>query len=312
MTGPKDRVAALLAVTVVVSCAGWLTGRGSADDPTSSARPQTPTDSQLPPESRPSFGPVIRDWVRTVAYLLPDENDPPNSFRVVEPQERDPGVKNYYKEVCYAPKGEKKPRRILRFFPNGAPCTIIDNIGDEQFCRCLHPDGTVSVYTHWRKGRWVGGHSISPDGKRVHRLARGTGELVFYGREAGNYVHRWYYEGDNFLSKRHQNGSFTMIRLNGEKDWFLVRKTGEDLLLFSKNETWHRPAGGAPVVQALDQAPPRIERRPKPGVGVEADRIYASRRRAFVDEIGRLLDKAGYTWRELGIDFIRTGAAWPY
>jgi hypothetical protein len=132
MTRPKDRVAALLALAVVASGAGLLTCRGSADGPTSSAQPRSPADSQLPPESRHSFEPVVKDWVRKVAYLLPDDYDPPNSFKVIEPEDRDPGVKGYYKEVCYSPKGEeKKPRRILRFFPNGAPCTVIDNIGDE-------------------------------------------------------------------------------------------------------------------------------------------------------------------------------------
>jgi hypothetical protein len=306
-------VAALLALTVIASSAGLLSCRGSADVPTSSAQPRSPADSQLPPESRHTFEPVVKDWVRQVAYLLPDGNDPPNSFKVVEPEDRDPGVKGYYKQVCYSPKGEEKmPRRILRFFPNGAPCTVIDNIGDEQFCRSYYPDGTARGYTHWRKGKWIGGYSISPDGKRVHRLTRGTGELVSYGKGEGNFEHSWYYEGHNFLSKRHQSRSFTEIRLNGEKDWFFFREAGEELLLHSRNEAWRKPAGGIPALQMFDKVP-RIERRPRPpGAGLVAAEQYSARRLDFVEEIGKLLDKGGYTWRKLGIDFIRTGAAWPF
>jgi hypothetical protein len=134
---------------------------------------------------------------------------------------------------------------------------------------------------------------------------------VVYGKGAGNYEHRWYYEGHNYMSKRHQSRSFTEIRLNGEKDWFFVRKAGEELLLLSRNEVWHKPAGGDPELQRLDQ-PPRFERRPRPSGGPEVAEQYSARRLAFVEEIGKLLDKGGYTWRKLGIDFIRTGAAWPF
>jgi RNA polymerase sigma factor (sigma-70 family) len=284
-------------------------------------KPERPTkaslDALLPVESWHTFGPVNPEWKSKVTYLLNDGgDDPPNSLVVVEPDARDPNVKEYRKEVRYfAKEGDKRERRILRYYPDGSLWCDMDIVGDEQFDCSYDPDGTVRGFVHWRKGKWIGGYSVSPDGATIHRLAGGTGELVTYGKKLGNAEHRWYCEGVNFLSKQYRNESVTTIRLNGADDWLIVDKTEERLLATSEREIWNNPAGGVPRVQKFDAQPfadNEHRRVPDPGEVQRTTERYALRRTAFLETYDKFLTRGGYAWDKLGIAFLRKGTTWPY
>ena len=285
-------------------------------------KPERPTkaslDALLPAESRHTFGPVSPEWKSKVTYLLNDGgDDPPNSLLVVEPEARDPNVKGYGKEVRYfAKEGDKRERRILRYHPDGSLACDMDIVGGEQFDCSYDPDGTVRAYVHWRKGKWIGGYSVSPDGATVHRLASGTGELVTYGKKTGNSEHRWYCEGTNFLSKSYRNGSVTMIRLNGTDDWLIIDKTEERFHATSAREFWNKPAGGVPRVQKFEADPfadNENRRAADPGEVQRTTERYALRRMAFLEAYGKFLTRGGYAWDKLGIEFLRKGTGlWPY
>jgi RNA polymerase sigma factor (sigma-70 family) len=294
---------------------------GPKDAPGPVKKPERPTkaslDALLPAESRHTFGPVNPEWKSKVTYLLSDgEDDPPNALRVVEPEARDPSVKGYCKEVRYfAKEGDKRERRIHRYHPDGSLWCEMDIVGDEQFDCSYDPDGTVRASVHWRKGKWIGGYSVSPDGANIHRLVGGTGELVTYGKKLGNSEHRWYCEGVNFLSKQYRNGSVTTIRLNGAEDWLIVDKTEERFLATAEREIWHKPAGGVPRVQKFDAEPfaDNENRRPAdPGEVQRTTERYSLRRRAFLETYDKFLTRGGYAWDKLGIAFLRKGTTWPY
>jgi hypothetical protein len=276
-------------------------------------KPRHSLDSHLPPESRHKFAAVNRNWQSKVVYLVPDKaSDPPNSMMVVEAKDRDPHFKEYYKEVRYfADEKKATPCKILLYYPDGSLYRDIDKRGDEQFTLYFYANGAVHHYTHWRHGRWLGGYSVSPDAKSVHRLAGGKGELVFYGRTRHNYEHCWYDKGENFLSQRCQNHTPVQVRLNGRQDWLIVTKTEESLWLHSQQESWHNREGQGPVLQMLDRLPQWNERNPR-GMRQKREKQYLLRRVAFLEQYGQFLKNAGYPWDRLGIDFIRTRAAWPY
>jgi RNA polymerase sigma factor (sigma-70 family) len=273
--------------------------------------PVTPGVSPPAPPHN-AFRPVADGWIKKINYLdARGAGDPPNGYKVVAPADRDPARKDYYKEVRYYEKsGDAKARRIERYDPAGRLEQEIDNVGDEQFSRSLGPDGAVRSYLRWQAGKWLDGYSVGPDGKEKHRLAKGAGELAFYGREAGNRLHRWYDRAQNFLDKRYQDGRCIEVRLNLGSDWLIASRDGnERLLLESKKEIWHKAPGAGVLMQELDKVP-IFERRERQAVE-QWQKEFPLRRAAFLEAFGALLRQADRTWEGLGIDFLRKGAAWP-
>jgi RNA polymerase sigma factor (sigma-70 family) len=305
------RLARLRAVGAVLLAVGLLTAAGGVAAyhlrPQDPDRPPATAAADAPPRA---FQPVQKAWLRKVTYLKPDKLDPPNSFEVIAPKDRDPGFRQYHKDISYYEKAEdSKPRRSYRYHPTGYLETEIDNVGQEQFSRSLRPDGSVRSYLHWRAGKWLEGYSTSPDGKHKHRLTEGDGELVSYGSKQGDRIHRWYSRGDNFLDKRYRDGRCVEVRLNCGDDWLIAARDGtERLLLTARKEIWQKTPGSGVWLQEFDKEP-----------GFERDqnciaqwqKEYPRRRAAFLKRYGTLLREAGHTWEGLQIDFLRTGAAWP-
>ena len=274
-------------------------------------KPKEALDSHLPLESRHTFVQVQKEWTCKVSYAVPDEGDPPSSYTLIEPQKRNPEFKKYFKEERYFANGpEGRLCKILMYFPNGSVCSETDQEGDEQFSLDRNPNGDVNYYTHVRKGKWLGGYCVSPDGKTIHHLAGGNGELVVYGKKPENRQHTWYADGHAFLSMRYREDIRVQVRLNGgDNEWLIVDEQGEGLTLFPKKEFWHKRAEGNPELQTGDgvgfRSLPMKE-------GQERAKQYPLRRAAFIEEYEETLKKAGTSWKKLDIEFIRTGTVWPH
>jgi hypothetical protein len=301
----KMPLVALAGVCLLLGSLGWAIAY-----PEEAARDKPPMKAEPPFKPEHKFAPIDPQWRREVTYLLPgDELDPPNSFQVIQPRDRDPSIKTYHKEISYYEKGQaQRARRILRYGPDGSLRSKYDNVGDEQFGYSYYPDGSPRGYIHWRAGKWLNGYSISPDGKTVHRLKDGNGELVGYGSKPGNFKHEWYHAGIPFLVKHIQNGNAIRIRLNDRQDYLIVTAKEEQLSLEERQEWWYKRAGEQPRVQKFDQSPvhPGWERRPDPK---KLAAQYQQLRKEFLGRVGKALKREGHTWESLGIDFIRRGEA---
>jgi hypothetical protein len=255
----------------------------------------------VPPPRELRFLPVSPAWVVQVNYLLP-YGDPPDGFTVVAPAKRDPAFRGYSKELSYhagAP-GKGKPIKIVRYFPSGKVAQEIDNVGADQHSRSFHANGRVACYLHWREGKWLAGHSTSPDGKVVHRLDRGRGEIVTYGGP-GAFVHRWYHDASPFLEKAYRDGKLVSVRLNDVIGSLSVSASAEWLILRFHGENWHRAPGSSGLRLVAFDNRPRFDE----------GKLYEQRREEFIKACTRTLRAAGKDWKELGIDFIPRAAPWP-
>jgi RNA polymerase sigma factor (sigma-70 family) len=249
------------------------------------------------------FAPIDPDWRVEVCLLKPWKDDPPGSYQMVALKDRDKQFNGYLTQKSYYEKGKEHPRRVLRYHPSGRLAAEIDNVGKDQYSRSWHLDGSKAGRLHWRDGKWLDGESVSPDGKQRHRLVRGEGELVTYGRKAGNRVHRWYAKSSNILDKHYLDGQFVRVRLNGNGgDWLIVTETEEQLL--EKKGIWTRSNGRAQWQAWEDDGSKWGRRQPPP-------RPYEKARASFVSGYGAILKDAGLSWDKLGIDFIRADKAWP-
>jgi hypothetical protein len=242
--------------------------------------------------------------------LLKSQDELASSYLVVELKDRDPSVTDYLTERSYyARKGDTRPVKILRCYPSGQLASEIDNVGNEQHSRQFHPNGKEASYLHWRAGKWLAGHSISPDGKVRHELKAGTGEIVTYGKSAGK-RRTWYHRAFPYLEIEHRQGKLVRVRLNDESDWLIVSRDREQLLLWSRRESWDkargRPAQMSKITDGTAGSLAWDERR-----GAGDDKSYPKRRAEFLARYEKRLKAAGRDWKGLGIELIRTGAPWP-
>jgi hypothetical protein len=254
-------------------------------------------DSQMPAESRHTFVPIKKEWTCEISYLTSDNI-------VIKPADRDPKVNDYRKEMRYFEQG--KLRKIVTYFPDGAIAREIDKDDKDQFTIDRYPNGDVSHFTHWHDGTLPAGYSVSPDGRTIHVLAHGKGELVSYGTKAGNRIHTWYWGGHQFLEKCYRNDACIEVRLDCGDDTLCVDRQGEHFIGWGKRDCWDKPVGGKPY---------------RSDVGISSgwpdeDEIwakqYATRRSEFIDAFGKLLKDARKSWEVFEIDFIHTVASWPH
>jgi hypothetical protein len=229
---------------------------------------------------------------------------------VVELKDRDPRVTDYLTERSYYAKvGDTRPRKILRYYPSGQLAAEIDNEGNEQHSQSYHPDGKVACYLHWRAGKWLDGHSTSPDGKVRHKLEGGTGEVVLYGKLPGTTLHTWYHQAFPYLEVAQRQGKVERVRLNDGSDWLIASLFMETLSLSARREFWVKPGPGPAYMQRFDEPDFNWGRR-NPRRDAEAQ-LYPKRRAAFLAGYEKRLKAAGRDWKGLGIDWVRTGAPWP-
>src|SRR5262249_11039866 len=139
----------------------------------------------------------------------PEDRDPPNIYKMAA--EDDPADTVWTNKRYFDKKGAM-PRRTLLLYPSGRLASESDIFGTEYHTRRWTEDGREHYYLHGRHGTLLRGWSIGPDGER-QRLKGGYGELVVYGRKAGNRVHAWYSVGSVMVEKRFLGGKLIQISL---------------------------------------------------------------------------------------------------
>lgn len=207
----------------------------------------------------------------------------------------------------------------------------------EQFTRTLYVGGSLAEYTHWKNGRWMDGISVSPDGKTVHRVVDGSGELVSPGYMERTRTHQLIHKGEVFLTKEYTGEVLTRIILRLANDRLSAAEEREELFLSNECEAWRKERNSTPDVQVLDSyikaedgttvpqiVPPKTDIRRIPVFGgprelneqtineirQEWNVAFPKRRVAFLTRYADRLKSAGHNWAELGIDFIRVGGPW--
>src|SRR4029079_1104353 len=102
-----------------------------------------------------------------------------DSFVVVTPG--DLPRRECWREKRYSEDGQE--RKILRYDPQGRLRMEADLFDGEQYTRHLRADGSLASTHHHRNHRIIEAFSISPDGKTVHVVQDGIGELIVEGEE---------------------------------------------------------------------------------------------------------------------------------
>jgi RNA polymerase sigma factor (sigma-70 family) len=278
-------------------------------------RAPAPAERVAPGHESYIFAPVNKDWIKRTAWLRPTW-DPPESYEGVKKEDRKPDDKALMQEDRYfVHDDDKSPCKILMYYPSGAEYREIDNLtkGDkvrEQFCRLCYPEGSPKEFMHWKDGKWMDGVSVSPDGRVTHRLKDGTGDLVRYGAKEGNRTHSWYFDGDEYLEMRYSQGDCVRIRLNDASGYFIAKPGEEELILASRGEIWTRRAGEEARYQRGD-APLIMDHGEREEEAFKMRVQYPQRRADFMKGYGKRLEKAGKTWKELKIEFLRVEGKWP-
>lgn len=286
----------------------------------------------LSSQTEPShvFAPVDPAWtvVESTMKLGPE------AFMVVNPGDRDPNYADYWLERRYFQ--DKRERKILVYDPKNRLREEIDITDQERFTRILRPDGSLSEYqTHTVAG--FNAFNVSKDGKTIHRVQNGIGELVSEGFQEGERTHVWYMKGV-YVEKRFAGDRCTRVKLVLGSDMLLAGAEGEHLDLHAECEHWMNTKAEGLWVQIMDsyidekdgkihpQAVPskadirpmtyRISRRHDDDR--EANEIrkgwavaWPKRRAGFINRYGDALKAAGQDWEKLGIDFIRMEGPWP-
>jgi hypothetical protein len=268
---------------------------------------RTEVSKLLRPEHR--FLPIQKEWRKEVEYLVPCEDL--GGYSVLTAAAAGAETWRYFRQECYHAGGKNQIPKLLRFHPSGYLQEEIDTLDREQFIRTFYPNGTVKTYLYWREGRWLQGYDISPDGKVKHWLRDGNGERVTRGSQPGFRVQRWYHQGRRFLEKRYEKDVCTKMRLDLEDkawDMLVVTPTTESLRLGGAAKNWDKIGGHVWFQKggdfSIDPGWPNPERE-------KARQEYPKQRKEFLNRYGELLTRAGRNWEELGIGFLRSGAAWP-
>ena len=284
-------------------------------------RAPAPAEKVAPGQGSYAFAPVNKDWIKRTAWLKCGDSDPGigggSGVDVGEAPERDPDFKDYHREDRYFVRdGDQSPCKILQYYPSGAVEEEIDQLNaedklHEQFCRCFYPDGSPASFVHWKEGKVLDAASVSRDGRVTHRVKDGDGELIAYARKGDNHADSWYSQGFPYLEKHYRDGACVQIRLNDGEDCLFARPSEEELVLTSRHESWRRRAGAEAQFQRTDL--PWVGNDHGEGA-LEAAKMrgqYPQRRADFVKGYGERLAKAGKTWEDMKIDFIRIEGAWP-
>lgn len=126
------------------------------------------------------FEPVDPSW-----RLIEDTLEPRSgAFVFVQP--RHLKRRDTWSQKRYSVDG--RDRKLLRYDPQGRLRIESDFRDGEQFTRTLRADGSLACYQHYRSPRLVEAFSVSRDGRTVHHVQDGIGELVLEG-EAGTWTH---------------------------------------------------------------------------------------------------------------------------
>jgi hypothetical protein len=285
-------------------------------------RAPAPAGKVAPGQGSYAFAAVNKDWIKRTAWLKCDDSDPgigggSGGGYVGEAPERDPNFKDYHREDRYfARDGDQSPCKILQCYPSGAVEREIDQLNEddkahEQFWRCFYPDGSAASFVHWKEGKVLDGASVSRDGRVTHRVKDGDGELIAYARKGDNHAHSWYSQGFPYLEKLYRDGACVQIRLNDGGDCLFARPGEEELLLTSRHESWRRTAGAEAQYQRTDLPLVIDDHGERARDAAKMRGQYPQRRADFMKGYGERLEKAGKTWVEMKIDFIRIGGAWP-
>lgn len=156
----------------------------------------------------------------------------PDTFVVVKPKE--PKRTDCWREKRYSDHGQD--RKLFRYDPQGRLRIEADLDEREQFTRFLRPDGTVAAFHHHRDLKLVEAWSISRDGKTLHHVQDGIGELVSEG-ENGAWSHTRMLPGIT-IEKAYRGDHLGRTSLWVGADHYAQTPEGEELSLHDSGEHW--------------------------------------------------------------------------
>ncbi|HEY7425557.1 MAG TPA: hypothetical protein VH682_15100 [Gemmataceae bacterium] len=301
----SPRIVLVLGVLGIGALASYLRADGTSRTPSAVAAP-------LWPEHR--FLAIQKEWRKEVQYLQTDRMWEVGGALVVTPEEVGSAIKNCTREEIYYAAGEELPRKILQFHPSDYLQLEQGFLGKDQFSRWFYPSGTVKTYLYHRGARLLQGYDLSPGGRvSVWWLCDGEGEREMKDSGASGFrIRRWFHRGLQYLEKRYKCKDCVGIRLDvGSEGWdrLVVSPHSEDLHLKDKlwqyrrdlRSVWFQSKDKPLAISGWVDDPEREK---------EASQ-FTARRKEFLARYNKLLKDAGRNWEELGIDFIRSGGAWP-
>ena len=159
------------------------------------------------------------------------------SWRLIEatvaaPKERK--SRNAWREKRYSEDG--RDRKYFRYDPEGRLRIEADLHDGEQFTRILRSDGSLAGYHHHRNFKLVEAFSVSRDGKTVHHVQDGIGELVSEG-EDGAWSHTMMLPGIT-IEKAYRGDRLGRLSLWIGSDHYVRTPDREELSLQASAEHW--------------------------------------------------------------------------
>jgi hypothetical protein len=174
------------------------------------------------------FQPVDPAW-RLHEDTLERRSD---SFIVVRPKDR--VRRDYWREKRYSQDGQE--RKLFRYDPQGRLRLEVDSIEGDRFTRILRADGSLASYQHHREFRLIEAFSFSRDGRTVHHVQDGIGELVVEGEE-GTWTHLQLLP-EITIEKAYRGDQLGRISIWIGSDHYLRTPDQEELSLDAPAEHW--------------------------------------------------------------------------
>ena len=247
----------------------------------------------------------------------------PNTFVVVKPKERK--RRDYWREKRYSDDGVE--RKLFRYDPQGRLRLEADLTDGEQFTRILRPDGSLAAYHHHRNFALVDAWSVSRDGKTLHHVQDGIGELVTEG-EDGAWTHTRMLPGIT-IEKAYRGERWGRISIWVGSDSLVRTPEGEELSLAASAEHW--TVQGASVdleitdLELVDgklrhrprEVNPDVRQRPEghsdlPQGLLEGWQVaWPKRRAAFLARVDEALNAAEQDRARVGLELLRDNPAGP-
>jgi hypothetical protein len=261
-------------------------------------------DAQLPAESRYTFPPVNEKWTKILRYVDP-------VLKEHKPEETsEEQKKRFDKEEVYSTTGkEQGDRRVLTYAPDGRLRFMVDWRGDDVFTQGIHANGSIKGFSHRRKEKVLEAYTVSPRGSDVHRVVRGNGILKWYSDKPNSFQRVAYHEGVEFFRCDHIGEKLDFVWLSVNKDSLMRWRDGSKE--FQNDQAWwgRNTAKGPIQLKRLDGVYDLKK--------VDAERVklweekYSECIAGFFDRYDAHLKKAGHTWAQLGIEFIRREEPFP-
>jgi len=261
-------------------------------------------------QSGHDFQPVDPSW-RLLENLLERRSD---SFVVVTPG--DLRRRDCWREKRYSQDGQE--RKILRYDPQGRLRMEADLQEGEKFTRMLRDDGSLASMQHARNHRLVEAFSVSRDGRTVHYVQDGIGELIVEGEE-GTWNHLQLLP-EITIEKAYRGDQLGRISIWIGADHYVRTQDGEEHSLHASGEHW-MVRGSTVDLQIMDSeiVDGKVRRReiePNPDVRVgrgkrvrsqeilrrEWAAVWPKRRAAFMGRVEEALNLAGLDLSHLNLD----------